>query len=774
MFSDLGTIFTWWLCILGIGIIFLPATGQIFNRFFDKGYLFAKVLGIAVSSYLVWFLGSLKISPFSQQTIWLVLALGLIANLFLVLKNQSLISSNRPLLSIWFLEEVMFFIALAAWSFVRGFQPDIQGLEKFMDFGFVNSILKSQYFPPADMWFAGKPINYYYFGHFVAAFLTRLTGITSAITYNLMVATVFAFTFSLTFSLVANLIYFLKDTKPLKFTKKFAIVGGIISALLICLGANLHPAYYNLKMKLFHRPYCDSSYSYWYPNATRYIGYCPNVEDKTIHEFPSYSFIVSDLHGHVSDIPFVLFFLALSFGLLIYLKENGSTVFSFQFLVFSLPASLMLAIMYMTNQWDFPIYALVLGVVVFIGFFSNHRSSFKTFFNTAAAGIIFLIPIILLVLPFQLNFETLAKGVGFVNANSLPHQLLILWGAPWLFGTAYLIFVSRNRKKITLSDFFVLTIFFVSTLLIAIPEIIYLKDIYIVSYHRANTMFKLTYQSFIMYTLVMGYVFVRLVSALKNTALKIAATATSLTLFFALLIYPNYSIPGYYGKINPENYKGLYGLGFMEKQYPDDFKAVAWMNRYIKGQPVVLEAAGDSYTDYCRISMATGLPTIQGWLVHEWLWRGSFDEPGARAEEVKTIYESRNLEEIRKLLEKYQVKYVLVSDMERQKYPQIYEKKFSELGKIVFQSGRTYLFEIETATSKITPEDSEIKVELTSSPIKYIVKKGDSLWKISEKVFGSGYLWVQIYKENKLRNPGLIYENQVLTIPPVLTPKSSP
>jgi uncharacterized membrane protein len=688
MFSDLGIVFTWWLYILGMGIVFLPLTRRIFQRFFDQGYLFTKVLGIAVSSYLVWLLGSLKISPFTQQTIWIVLALGLIINLFLVVRNRSLITGSRSLFFVWILEEVLFFTALAAWAIIRGFQPDIQGLEKFMDFGFVNSILRSQYFPPADMWFAGKSINYYYFGHFIAAFLTRLSNIDSTITYNLMIATIFAFTFSLTFSLVGNLVYFFKKSlKPI-------VIAGLVSALIISLGANLHPAYYNLKMKLFQKPYCDGNDSYWYPNATRYIGYCPDVEDKTIHEFPSYSFIVSDLHGHVSDIPLVLFFLALNFNLFIFLQENRQKVFNSHFYVFSLPASLMLAIMYMTNQWDFPIYALILGGTVFTAFASKWKISLKTFYNTAVAGFIFLIPIVLLVLPFQLNFETMAQGVSFVRANSLPHQLLILWGAPWFLGTAFLIYVSRHKTKLFLSDLFILLLFFVATLLVAIPEIIYLRDIYISSYHRANTMFKLTYQSFIMYSLVMGYAFIRLVTSLKKSVAKGIFAAIALLLFFAILIYPNYSIPGYYGKLHSDNYKEIYGLRFLEKLYPSDFKAINWINENIKGQPVVLEAVGDSYTDYGRISMATGLPTIQGWLVHEWLWRGSFDEPGQRAEEVKTIYESKSIEETKKLLQKYQVSYVFISDLEREKYPQINEEKFSEIGDKVFENGKAVLFKL--------------------------------------------------------------------------------
>ena len=46
--------------------------------------------------------------------------------------------------------------------------------------------------------------------------------------------------------------------------------------------------------------------TYWYPNATRFI-------PKTIHEFPSYSYVVADLHGHVYDIPFVLLSISILF-----------------------------------------------------------------------------------------------------------------------------------------------------------------------------------------------------------------------------------------------------------------------------------------------------------------------------------------------------------------------------------------------------------------------------------------------------------------------------
>jgi len=134
MFPDLGFVFTWWLFIFGIGLIFLPLTKKIFADFFDKGYLFSKVLGLLFSSYLVWLLATFKILPFSRDTIWLVLVIGLIVNLILLRKKISLFpgrtgtSHSQPifhspsLFLIFILEELMFLATLAFWSFIRGFQ----------------------------------------------------------------------------------------------------------------------------------------------------------------------------------------------------------------------------------------------------------------------------------------------------------------------------------------------------------------------------------------------------------------------------------------------------------------------------------------------------------------------------------------------------------------------------------------------------------------------------------------------------------------------------
>lgn len=55
----------------------------------------------------------------------------------------------------------------------------------------------------------------------------------------------------------------------------------------------------------------------------------------------------------------------------------------------------------------------------------------------------------------------------------------------------------------------------------------------------------------------------------------------------------------------------------------------------------------------------------------------------------------------------------------------------------------------------------------TAAPTTYVVKAGDSLWKIAEELLGSGTLWTKIYEANKdtIKDPNLILIGQVLIIP---------
>lgn len=707
MVSDLLLILQWWFVFFIIGIIFLPLTQKLFSNFFDFGYSFSKIIGILILSYTAYILSFLKIVPFSTASVFLLLWIFFSLNVFLVFRNKTfpeLLKRKRAFL----LQEIFFLIALISWSYVRGFQPDINGLEKFMDFGFVNSILRSSYMPPTDMWFSPEPINYYYFGHFITAVLTKISLLPSFITYNLMMATLFAFCF-----IEASFIgfYLVQSNKKLRKILTFFLAGAFTA-----LGGNLHTIYAFFKpyenehpkplWDLVFSPLTLSSNSYWYPNATRFI-------QNTIHEFPIYSFIVSDLHGHVLNIPVVLLIVALL------LHDFLRGIFQKRTLI-AIGAALGMS--YMTNAWDLMIYGMLTGIVILSleskrlvfqdkkkrfavrGFFSFTKHS------ALKVGILGTTTFITMYL-FNSEFVPFASQIGILCSpefltkigawgpflfeknhcqHSLWWQLLTLYGFFYFFVISFFIFLIAKKKYIpTRSDIFVTILIFVSTILIALPEFVYAKDIY-PAHYRANTMFKLTYQAFMMLCICSAYILVHVAKETKN----VLFSGISILLTTIVLIYPFLAIPSYYG--NFTSYKRIDGIKYLSATRPQDYSAINWINSNIEGQPFIVEAQGDSYTDYERVSSNTGLPTILGWTVHEWLWRGSYEITSPRIEDVKTIYESKNIEITKSLLKKYNISYVYIGDLEYEKYPNLDAMKFESIGDVVFEEKTTKLIKLHS------------------------------------------------------------------------------
>ena len=682
MLADFLILLKWWFYLLLIGLVFLPIASRIFGRFFDKGYLFSKVLGLAILSFTVWLLSSFHFVPFERISIIFALGFFLIV-IFLIFSGFKTFKNDlRENLRIFIFEELLFFLTLVFWSFIRALRPEIFGLEKFMDFGFINSLLRTKFMPPADMWFAGKTINYYYFGHFVTALLTKLVNIKPAISYNLMIATLFALTFSLTFSLTGNLVHFLKSKL------KVIIIAGLISAMLLCFASNFHTITYGAFLPAAKKIglYQGEVKRYYYPEATRFIGYNPPTNDKTIHEFPSYSFVVSDLHAHVLDLPFVLTFLALL--LVIILAKDYENKPKKGFLsLFKIPplyilTALMLGVIYLTSIWDAPIYLLLTGAVLVY----KKRKYQPILLDLFKILLLFFI----FTLPFNLHSKSLFQGLALVSLHTPLYQFFILWGDLLIVALLFVIFQIRKPSQRLATDIFVLILIGTAIVLLVIPEIIYVKDIYDIDYQRANTMFKLTYQAYLMLTISVGYIAVRLISA---KFLK----AWLLLLLFGLLIilpliYPFYSIPRFYRGISFSRYQGLDGLNFLKKDSPSDLEAINWLNK-LPGQPIILEADGESYTAYGRISMATGLPTVFGWRVHEWLWRNNYPLLEKRMGDVKEIYESGDVGLTEEKLQKYGVRYVVIGNLERQKY-QVNVEKFLSFGKIVFSAPETKIIEL--------------------------------------------------------------------------------
>ena len=90
----------------------------------------------------------------------------------------------------------------------------------------------------------------------------------------------------------------------------------------------------------------------------------------------------------------------------------------------------------------------------------------------------------------------------------------------------------------------------------------------------------------------------------------------------------------------------------------------------------------------------TGFPTIIGWAVHEWLWRGTYDVVAPRREEVRIVYESGNSVQIQEILRKYDISYIIVGTLEREKFLNLNTDIFSMFSTVVFSQGETALYKV--------------------------------------------------------------------------------
>ena len=775
--ADFLHFMVWWFCFAIIGILFLPITDLAFGKFRSGGYIFSKPLCLAAAGYLQWLLSTLRILPFRLWSCFLIILLLTAANLLVNRKTETWQRYIRDdeLLQAAGGQEALFMALLIFWTYLRAIKPDIEGLEKFMDFGFLNSIMRSDWLPAPDMWLAGMDINYYYLGHFFTAFLTKLTLIDPAVTYNLMMATLFALSFMLTYSVAEFLIeIYQKNRAEQQFgpnIKRIRIIAGIVAGLAVCFAGNLHSMIFGV---LF--PQLNTRDSYWFPSATRYIGYNPEVpNDMTIHEFPLYSFVVSDLHAHVINLLFVLTVIGLSVSVAdnilrvwqgggIYPdslngeQENRRPVSS----LLSIGACFLLIILLIglfpaINFWDYPIYIVFTGALLLYVNLKKYSSSIKSILVTVAQVITIGAAAYTVVLPFQLSFDSMGAKIKLVETRSRLYQLGILWG--WqLFFAATLICVmiwlykqqygatgnieenSRNRnsdrsgnsmnkgakpasfvpqtdentrssllnfiKRVNPADAFVFIIFICAIGLFIIPEIIYIVDIY-PNHPRANTMFKLGFQAFILFGIGSGYTLTRLIFETRILIkFRLPVILAGIILLTSALIYPFFAITQWYGNPFTGTYKGLDGTKYMltsEKIYTcatgetvsinlvDDYALIQFINGNINGSPVLAEANGDSYTFNGRISSYTGIPNILNWYNHQLLWRNSdYDMLDERLKDIYALYKSGDAEHVRRIISKYNVEYIVVGEIERLNYPELDEELLASMGNIIFRSSQAY------------------------------------------------------------------------------------
>ncbi len=238
------------------------------------------------------------------------------------------------------------------------------------------------------------------------------------------------------------------------------------------------------------------------------------------------------------------------------------------------------------------------------------------------------------------------------------------------------------------SSLFILLLLSLGALLILGPDFLYLRDNF---GYRINTVFKFYYQAWILLSLAAAFAVAVMLSEVRGFASALYTTVIVLVIG-AGLAYPVFSLPS-----KTDNFKAdhpeqrtLNGEAYLANSMPDDYQAIQFMRQLDQG--VVAEAVKDSYSEYARISTFTGMPAVLGWTNHEDQWRDHALQ-GSRKDDLQTLYTTSDWRTTQDIIDRYNIRYIVVGNLERTTY-QVNEEKFSRFLKPVFQQGSITIYEV--------------------------------------------------------------------------------
>ncbi len=702
-----------------LGIAALPICYVFFRGLPDRGLGFSKIAGLLLLGYVSWLFEVLQFVDFNQAGLVGFLVL-LAAGAGWLVRNdwpelRTFLASKRRLLLGY---EAIFLTGFLFMVSFRGFNPEIAGTEKPMDFALINGILRSAQFPPKDPWLAGFSISYYYFGYYLSAVMIKLSGVIPAAGFNLALASVFG----LTALGVAALLYNL--TGRLRF--------GLLGAFLTLLASNPDGFLRVVRYGTLAPP----DHWWWWPSSRVVHTGCGQ---ECIDEFPQFSFMLGDLHPHVMALPLAVLVLGVALALLERpepLRWARSDWLALGFVPVAAGA------LGFTNTWDLPAYLGLVLLAVLARQLLPPVAGSRTRRSSGAGPVpdrawrFWQVPLWIAVasiaayLPFYAGFSSQAGGIRLEPAHTTPAEFLGMWGFAFALALALLaamvrlplkeaavlaflaavvgagtrkwllaillalaaaalwhVYARMRERKWEPEPAFALGLSAAGLGLIALCEVVFLKDTF---NNRMNTVFKFYYEAWLLLAIAGAYGVAQISQRLRTPSLHYAWAGGVGLLCAAASFYP---VASFYTKANEfKSAWTLDGSAFMKTIAPGDLEAINWLNREVKTDAVVAEATGDEYSQFGRFSTYTGVPTILGWAGHELQWRGVWKEQPKRIGDLTALYTSPDENAVKTLLQQYDVSYVVVGGLERQKYGNRDYSVFQKVGQVVFDRDGTTLY----------------------------------------------------------------------------------
>jgi len=727
MISEFLYIISWFLIIEIIGLISFPIVLFACPNLNDKGYSISKTLGILLLTFMTWILVSLHILKFG---LFSILFSGLIITIIAVLLSYKYRMNPLELLkehkNIILKNELVFTISFLVFLLILVKNPNIfySYSEDFMDYGFIKAILRTEYFPPADPWYAGSSLTYYYGGHLIIAIMTLLSGVPSFIAYNIAGAMFFALTVLASYGLGYNLTQ--KSSYGL-LTALFVAFTGFLSGLLQ-FTAFVFP---DLGIAVGYQPENVNNIIEWF--LTYPFHDINRIIPNTLNFYPGFVFLQGDIHGHMTSIPFQVAYISYIYGNIVKRTNPVSRLNqTFEILILGIFLGFFLFI----NSWNYPTYVIFTGLAIALAKFRGVTSDFYAVLLSKIPLIIEpLVKIVVVSVIMYSPYLILSSskgfyGIGLIGGKTQLSEFLeifalfvfilatLMWFLmrndpktiagivllsfllAWISGFHILIIVipiilvsvirmqkALDEKSDNLS--FVLLLAVTGTLLVLFCDLFYISDSYTKPHHRMNTVMKIYLEIWIFLAIASSnalFFIMRDSSILSGfrkrfSKTKVVWVIMLISLIIASMISPlamSLTLSGgketLYGKT--PSFDTLNGLDYLFNEYPWDLIAIDWIDKNIDGSHTMVEASGDAYTYSSRVSSLTGLSTVIGWRSHEQMWRGIWSGVGTRQDDTDHIFNSKCNEKTLELLEKYDVEYIYIGELEREKYSKAGLQKF--------------------------------------------------------------------------------------------------
>jgi len=456
----------WWVVAQALGLAGLPLAGLLFRALPDRGYAFAKALGLLLVGYLAWLLAMLGLGGFGPPLILLAALAVAGAGVWLrggpgrlAAEARAAWAGRRGAILAY---EALFLAAMLAAVWMRAHDPAPWGTERPMDYAFFNAIQRSAAFPPNDPWLSGYSINYYYFGYLLMAAVAQLSGLAPAVAYNLSLALIFALTALGVAGLVANLMLLVTRPAPGEAIAPrrpgpaelalfpllgvlFVLVAGNQSGLIqVALGderavaldgpqllaalgqaaagapAIQLPAPVDAsdfgELSGWERRDAWADFNWWWPSRSLWDDYRDPASGAVsrryvITEFPLFSFRLGDMHPHVMALPFGLLAIALALAVA---ARPAAPAFALSRGGWAelLLSGVVLGSLYAINSWDLPTYMLLYAGALALLYVRLADGGPILWGQLGRQLLMVVVAAFVLFAPFHLTFRSLVGGAA--------------------------------------------------------------------------------------------------------------------------------------------------------------------------------------------------------------------------------------------------------------------------------------------------------------------------------------------------------------------------